>query len=68
MFASSFLFLVGFGERLVREIFPKNRYVQRRSERVQGKARVSGNRNVLQAHEDYPIRTRNAAMRPRSSR
>jgi hypothetical protein len=58
----------GFGERLTREIFPKNHRALWRSERVQGKARVSGNRNVLDAHEDYLIETRNAAMCPRSSR
>jgi len=47
---------------------PEMNKEQRRSERVQGKARVSGHRNALEVHEDGLIGTRNAAMSPRSSR
>jgi hypothetical protein len=45
-----------------------NHYASRRSERVESKARVSGNRNALEVHEDCLNGSRNAAIGPRSSR
>jgi len=47
--------------------FP-NHYASRRSERVESKARVSGNRNALEVHADCLHGSRNAVIGSRSSR